>query len=123
MRRTIFAVARQVRYSTGNENSLDLALFLNGLPIFTVELKNPLTGQTVEDAIRQYRTQRDPLFAHFAVDPDLVYVTTHLTSPRRAEDPLSALQPRQVRRRWQPTRPTDPRRLRHRLPLGGNLGA
>ena len=82
MRRTIFAVARQVRYSTGNENSLDLALFLNGLPIFTVELKNPLTGQTVEDAIRQYRTQRDPLFAHFAVDPDLVYVTTHLAGPK-----------------------------------------
>ena len=90
MRRTIFAVARQVRYSTGNENSLDLALFLNGLPIFTVELKNPLTGQTVEDAIRQYRTGRDPrepLFdgrclAHFAVDPDLVYVTTHLAGPK-----------------------------------------
>ena len=82
-----FAVARQVRYSAGNENRLDLVLFLNGLPIFTAELKNPLTGQTVEDAIRQYRTDRDPrepLFAsgrclaHFAVDPDLVYVTTHL---------------------------------------------
>ena len=86
-----FAVARQVRYSAGNENSLDLVLFLNGLPIFTVELKNPLTGQTVEDAIRQYRTDRDPrepLFAHgrclahFAVDPDLVYVTTHLAGPK-----------------------------------------
>ncbi|WP_218185359.1 type I restriction endonuclease [Calditerricola satsumensis] len=62
-------------------------LFLNGLPIFTAELKNPLTGQTVEDAMRQYRQDRDPrepLFsygrclAHFAVDPELVYVTTHL---------------------------------------------
>ncbi len=47
-----FAVARQVRYSTRNEKSLDMVLFLNGLPIFTAELKNPLTGQTVEDAIR-----------------------------------------------------------------------
>ena len=86
-----FAVARQVRYSTRNENSLDLVLFLNGLPIFTAELKNPLTGQTVEHAIRQYQAARDsrePLFAygrclaHFAVDPDLVYVTTHLAGAK-----------------------------------------
>src|SRR6185437_9282494 len=60
--------------------------FLNGLPIFTAELKNPLTGQNVQHAIRQYQTDRDPrepLFAfgrclaHFAVDADLVYMTTH----------------------------------------------
>ncbi len=83
----LFAVVRQLCYSEKNENSLDLVLFLNGIPIFTAELKNPLTGQTVEDAIKQYKTRRDPrepLFsygrclAHFAVDPDLVYVTTHL---------------------------------------------
>jgi type I restriction enzyme R subunit len=83
----IFSVIRQVKYSERNENSIDLALFLNGIPIFTAELKNPLTGHNVQDAITQYRTQRDPrepLFkfgrclAHFAVDPDLVYVTTHL---------------------------------------------
>jgi len=87
----IFSVVRQLRYSTANENSLDLVLFLNGIPIFTAELKNPLTGQTVEDAIRQYRKNRDPrepLFAfgrclaHFAVDPDLVYVTTHLNGEK-----------------------------------------
>ena len=48
----LFAVVRQVRYSAKNENSLDLVLFLNGMPIFTAELKNPLTGQDVEDAIR-----------------------------------------------------------------------
>lgn len=86
-----FAVARQVRYSTKNENSLDLVLFLNGIPIFTAELKNPLSGQTVEDAIRQYKTDRDPrepllaygrCLAHFAVDPNLVYVTTHLAGPK-----------------------------------------
>jgi len=83
----LFAVVRQLHYSTENENSLDLVLFLNGIPIFTAELKNPLTGQDVEDAIRQYKTDRDPrepllkygrCLAHFAVDPDLVYVTTHL---------------------------------------------
>jgi type I restriction enzyme R subunit len=83
----LFAVVRQLRYSATNENSLDLALFLNGLPIFTAELKNPLNGQNVEDAIRQYKTNRDPserllaygrCLAHFAVDPDLVYVTTKL---------------------------------------------
>ncbi len=47
---------RQLKYSLQNENSLDLVIFLNGLPILTAELKNPLTGQTVEDAIKQYRT-------------------------------------------------------------------
>src|SRR5690606_23112675 len=87
----MFSVVRQLRYSTANENCLDLVLFLNGIPIFTAELKNPLTGQTVEDAMRQYKTDRDPrepLFtygrclAHFAVDPDLVYVTTHLARER-----------------------------------------
>ena len=87
----LFAVVRQVRYCTRNENSLDLVLFLNGIPVFTVELKNPLTGQDVEDAIRQYKTSRDPrepllaygrCLAHFAVDPDLVYVTTQLAGPR-----------------------------------------
>ena len=83
----LFAVARQVRYSVKNENSLDMVLFLNGIPIFTAELKNSFTGQTVKNAIWQYRKDRDPrepLFAsgrclaHFAVDPDLVYVTTRL---------------------------------------------
>jgi len=83
----IFSVVRQLHYSEKTESSLDLATFLNGLPIFTAELKDPLTAQNVQDAIRQYRFDRDPrepLFAferclaHFAVDPDLVYVTTHL---------------------------------------------
>jgi len=62
-------------------------LFLNGLPLFTAELKNQFTGQDIEHAKRQYRTDRDPrepLFAfgrclaHFAVDPDLVAVTSRL---------------------------------------------
>ncbi len=83
----LFAVVRQLHYSEKNEKSLDLVLFLNGIPIFTAELKNPLTAQDVQDGMRQYKTDRDPrepLFAygrclaHFAVDADLVYVTTHL---------------------------------------------
>jgi type I restriction enzyme R subunit len=79
-------VTRQLAYSTSNNNTLDLVLFVNGIPLATAELKNPLTGQTVEDAKEQYRRTRDPkelLFArrtlvHFAVDPDLVFVTTKL---------------------------------------------
>ena len=90
-RGNVFSVVRQLHYSERNSKSLDLAIFLNGIPIFTAELKNPLTGQTVENAIRQYRTDRDPrepLFAyrrclaHFAVDPDLVFVTTQLAGPQ-----------------------------------------
>jgi type I restriction enzyme, R subunit len=87
----LFSVVRQVRFSTKNENCLDLLLFLNGIPIFTAELKNPLTGQDVEDAIRQYKTDRDPrepllaygrCLAHFAVDTDLVYVATKLAGQK-----------------------------------------
>jgi type I restriction enzyme R subunit len=87
----LFSVVRQLRYSERSPQSLDMVLFLNGIPVFTAELKNPLTGQTVEDAIRQYKTDRDPrepllaygrCLAHFAVDPDLVYVTTELAGPK-----------------------------------------
>ena len=86
-RGNLFSFVRQLHYSQKNNNSLDVAIFLNGIPIFTAELKNPLTGQTVLDAIHQYRTDRDPrepllaygrCLAHFAIDPDLVYVTAHL---------------------------------------------
>lgn len=82
-----FSFIRQFNYSEKNENCIDLALFINGMPIFTAELKNPLTGQNVDDAIKQYKTNRDPrepffsfgrCLAHFAVDPDLVYMTTKL---------------------------------------------
>uniref|UniRef100_A0A7V4G6J3 Type I restriction endonuclease subunit R n=1 Tax=Desulfobacca acetoxidans TaxID=60893 RepID=A0A7V4G6J3_9BACT len=86
-----FTLIRQLRFSEKTEQSLDLGLFLNGLPIFTAELKNPLTGQNVQDAIRQYRFERNPkepffalgrCLAHFAVDPDLVYLTTRLEGPK-----------------------------------------
>ena len=94
----LFAVVRQLRFSEQGEESLDLALFLNGIPIFTAELKNPLNGQDVEDAIRQYKNDRDPrepLFAygrclaHFAVDPELVFVTTRLAGPQTRFLPLN----------------------------------
>lgn len=52
----LFAEVRQLHYSTKNEKSLDLVLFLNGIPIFTAEFKNSLNGQDVEDAIRQDKT-------------------------------------------------------------------
>lgn len=83
-----FSVTRQLRYSRDETaNALDLALFINGLPISTFELKNSLTKQTVEDAIEQYKRDRDPrekLFefgrcvAHFAVDDVEVRFCTHL---------------------------------------------
>lgn len=80
------SVTRQLYFSERDTKSLDLALFVNGIPFATAELKNPLTRQTVENAKEQYRSDRDPkelLFSrrtlvHFAVDPDLVFVTTKL---------------------------------------------
>lgn len=83
-----FTVTRQLRYSRDEtRRSLDLVLFVNGLPVFTFELKNSLTKQTVADAVRQYGTDRDPhenLFklgrcvAHFAVDESEVMFCTEL---------------------------------------------
>lgn len=82
------AVTRQVKYSLKNENSIDLLLSLNGLPVATVELKNQFTRQDNHHAKRQYIEDRDPaelLFqfkkralVHFAVDTDEVFFTTLL---------------------------------------------
>ncbi|WP_233520189.1 type I restriction endonuclease subunit R [Prauserella sp. PE36] len=86
-RQNRLSVTRQLAYSDSERGKeLDLALFLNGIPVATAELKNPLTGQNVEHAKHQYRHDRDPaelLFAkralvHFAVDPNLVFLTTRL---------------------------------------------
>lgn len=81
-------VTRQVHFSDKDEKSLDLVLAINGLPVVTAELKNPLTKQNVFHAMRQYREDRDPreimfrfkerALVHFAVDPDMVYMTTKL---------------------------------------------
>ena len=86
-----FALIRQLKYSQRNEKSVDMALFLNGLPLATMELKNSLTGGAVTDAEKQYRTDRDPrepLFqfrrclVHFAVGNEKVSMTTHLQGGR-----------------------------------------
>lgn len=81
-------VVRQVFFSPKNNKSIDLLLSLNGLPVATIELKSHFTGQTVSEAMEQYRTSRDPkelLFqfkkralVHFTLDPDDVYLTTKL---------------------------------------------
>ena len=81
-------ITRQLHFSPRSEKSLDVTLSLNGIPVATVELKNPLTGQRVEDARRQYkqdRDPRDPIFefkrrtlVHFAVDTESVLMTTRL---------------------------------------------
>ena len=81
-------LTRQLHFSPRSEKSLDVALSLNGIPIATVELKNPLTGQRVEDARRQYKQDRDPrepifefkrrTLVHFAVDTESVLMTTRL---------------------------------------------
>jgi type I restriction enzyme, R subunit len=81
-------LTRQLRFSTRSERSLDVTLSVNGIPIATLELKNAMTGQTVEDARRQYKQDRDPrepLFefkkrtlVHFAVDTDAVLMTMRL---------------------------------------------
>ncbi len=81
-------ITRQLRFSPRSEKSLDVTLSLNGIPIATVELKNALTGQTVEDALRQYRRDRDPrepifefkrrTLVHFGADTESVRMTTRL---------------------------------------------
>ena len=87
-RQNCFTVVRQLRYSRDEtQRALDLGLFINGLPVFTFELKNSLTKQTVDDAVRQYRKDRNPrekLFelgrclAHFALDENEVRFCTQL---------------------------------------------
>lgn len=86
-----FTVVRQLHYSKRNNNSLDMTLFLNGVPISTLELKNQLTGQSIRDAEKQYKFDRDPrepLFkfkrclVHFCVDNDKVSMTTRLSGSK-----------------------------------------
>ena len=86
--RNIFCVTRQLYYSKENNNSIDVMISLNGLPIMTMELKNHYTRQTVDNAVKQYQTDRDPkdpLLApkrcavHFAVDDDDIKMCTWLS--------------------------------------------
>ena len=83
------AITRQLKYSPHHNNTLDVTLALNGIPIATLELKNQMTGQTIRDAIAQYKEDRDPndlifqfrkrSLVHFAVDTDRAYMTTRLS--------------------------------------------
>jgi type I restriction enzyme R subunit len=81
-------LTRQLHFSPKSEKSLDVVLSVNGIPVVTLELKNPLSGQTVANAIHQYRHDRDtrePIFeftkrtlVHFAVDTEEAHMTTRL---------------------------------------------
>ncbi|MCX8069757.1 MAG: type I restriction endonuclease, partial [Thermodesulfovibrionales bacterium] len=87
-KQNIFSITRQLNYSMDNTKlALDLVIFINGLPIITFELKNKITKQTVQDAVRQYKQNRDSkelLFqfgrcvVHFAVDDHEVRMCTEL---------------------------------------------
>lgn len=83
-----FGIIRQLRYSKRNNNEIDIALFINGIPVVTAELKNALTGQNHYNAIKQFMQDRDPkgepllefkrCLVHFAVGTEKVYMTTEL---------------------------------------------
>ncbi|MGH6864809.1 MAG: type I restriction endonuclease subunit R [Methyloceanibacter sp.] len=89
----ILSLIRQVRYSLKSENAIDTVLFVNGIPVATLEIKNLLTGSTFRHAERQYRTDRSPAgeplltfkrggLVHFALDEDNVSMTTRLANGR-----------------------------------------
>ncbi|NLX25424.1 MAG: type I restriction endonuclease subunit R [Lentisphaerae bacterium] len=87
-RKNTLHVTRQVPCHPTDASTVDMVLSLNGIPLVTMELKNPVTGQTWKQAVQQYKTDRDPrapLFqftkgavVHFAIDPDEVYMATRL---------------------------------------------
>lgn len=86
-----FTVIRQLHYSRKNEKSIDIVLFVNGLPVITIELKNALTGQYLHNAIKQYIEDRDPkepllefkrCLVHFAVSTEQVSMCTELKGKR-----------------------------------------
>ena len=126
-------VVRQVRYSKANQNAIDLVLFLNGLPVATVELKTDFT-QSVDDAIDQYRFDRDPrpkgqsaeplltfpsgAVVHFAVSNSEVYMTTRLDGRRS-----TFFLPFNKGDNGGKGNPVNPNGLSDRLPLGRGVGA
>lgn len=85
--KNIFSVTRQLHYSKENNKSLDLVIFLNGLPLITIELKNHYTNQTTADAVEQYKKDRDSrekifnfkrCMVHFAADDETIMMCTKL---------------------------------------------
>jgi type I restriction enzyme R subunit len=91
-RKNTLHVTRQVPCHPADTGTVDMVLSLNGIPLVTMELKNPATGQTWKQAVQQYKTDRDPrapLFqfdkgavVHFAVDPDEVHMATRLNKEK-----------------------------------------
>lgn len=86
-----FTVVRQLHYSKINTNSIDMVIFLNGIPIITMELKNQMSGQDITNSENQYRNDRDPkepllifkrCLVHFCVDNDRVSMTTRLNGSK-----------------------------------------
>jgi type I restriction enzyme, R subunit len=83
----LFSVMRQVYFSPNDKKSLDLMVFINGIPVISFELKNELTKQNVQHAIKQYKEARDPneelfrlgrLMVNFAVDTEEIWMCTQL---------------------------------------------
>ena len=87
-KKNVFHCIRQWHYSAANKNSVDMILAVNGIPVFAFELKNQFTGQSVENAKRQWKQDRDPreicfqfnkrILAYFAVDLNQAWMTTKL---------------------------------------------
>jgi type I restriction enzyme R subunit len=87
----IFSVMRQVYFSPNDKKSLDMMIFINGIPVISFELKNELTKQNVQHAIKQYKEDRDPneelfrlgrLMVNFAVDTEEVWMCTQLKNEK-----------------------------------------
>ncbi|MBS4061646.1 MAG: type I restriction endonuclease subunit R [Bacteroidetes bacterium] len=83
----LFSVMRQIYFSPNDKMSLDMIIFINGIPVISFELKNELTKQNVQNAIRQYKEDRDPneelfrlgrLMVNFAVDTEEIWMCTQL---------------------------------------------
>jgi len=83
----LFSVTQELKYTLSHENRLDLTVFVNGIPVITCELKNPLSGQYVQNGIRQYQNDRDPkekmfsfarCMVHFAADTEQVFMCSEL---------------------------------------------
>jgi type I restriction enzyme R subunit len=85
----IFSVTQELVYTDNNKNRIDLTVFVNGLPLLTMELKNAFTHQAVQNAIKQYMTDRNPkdkifhlgrCMVHFAVDTTQIYMAGSLAA-------------------------------------------
>jgi type I restriction enzyme R subunit len=90
--KNLLTVTRQVPCHIHDNSTVDMVLSMNGLPVATIEVKNPVTGQTWKHAVQQYKNDRDPrapLFqfkkgalVHFAIDPDEIYMATRLSGDK-----------------------------------------